>query len=128
VRVELVPASATKGQGISAKVVVCPARRVTLNGVEIELLGEEVVVSGRRTHARTYRHRLHQQIVPVSREPRVIEAAETVSFEARLELPPDAAPTFRANDNNVRWNVIAHVDIPLWPDLHQEQELVVYPS
>lgn len=128
VRLELLPAATTRGETVTVKVTIRPQRRATIRGVNIELLGEEVAVSGSRSHRQTHRACLHRVVLPVGVGERALLAGEDASFEGCVELPPDAAPTFHSTDNKVQWTATAHVDIPAWPDLREERELIVWPS
>jgi hypothetical protein len=42
-----------------------------------------------------------------------------------LHIPAGAMPTFRARNNEVRWFVIMHGEIPNWPDVKSEFEIEV---
>ena len=128
VRVELDPGATSRGQSVRVTITVRPGGGATIDGVNLELEGQEIAVSGSGTNRTTHRHRLHHQALPISEGRRQVAAGEVATFEGQVTLPEDAAPTFRASNNNLRWNVVAHVDIPRWPDLREERELVVYPS
>lgn len=53
---------------------------------------------------------------------------EVRSGTVRLIIPAGAAPTFYASNNQVRWFVVVHGQIPRWPDVRQEFEIEVAPS
>jgi hypothetical protein len=53
---------------------------------------------------------------------------QPVELTCTLQVPADAPPTFRANNNDVRWRVAVHFDIEGWPDLEEFVDVTVMPS
>ncbi len=127
VEIALDPEQTQAGASVELSIRLCPPGPVRLNGVAAKLLGQEVAVSGSGTNKTTHRHTLHSELLQLSKR-RVINAGEEVTLEASITIPEDAAPSFEASDNKVRWTVETDLDIEGWPDLHDEQVLTVYPS
>ena len=62
------------------------------------------------------------------RENLQLSGGEDRELPARLTVLSNAAPTFRASDNEVRWELTVHVDIKGWPNLEESYVVDVHPS
>jgi len=114
------------GEALSVGVAFTPQARIALNEVSAKLVGREVVVRGSGTNKHTYRHTVYESRITLCEE-RVVERGTPVSLEGELALPDDAAPSFRAPDNELRWSVTFEIDVVGWPDWSREWLLEVQP-
>jgi hypothetical protein len=104
-----------------------PRSRIALNEIRATLVGREVVVRGSGTNKHTYRHTLHEQKIVLCEE-QVVEAGTSVSVEGELVIPEEAAPSFRAPDNELRWSITFEIDVAGWADWIREWVLAVQPA
>lgn len=126
VLVAVKPERAAPGEEVSVQLQFSPRSRVQLNRVTARLVGKEVVVSGSGTNRTTHTHELARVERELSGEC-MIHAGEGVDLDATFTVPPDAPLSFHASDNDLRWTVEVHVDIPGWPDWTKDVPLVVAP-
>jgi hypothetical protein len=119
--------AAGPGEAVPVTLSIRPRKDVTLDGIAITLVGEEVAVSGSGTNKTTHRHTLHESTVQVEPPGRIIPAGELHVVTREVRLPSDAAPTFAASDNEVRWELRVHVAVDQWPDWRQTFPLTVRP-
>ena len=101
--------------------------KVRLNRVTATLVGEEIAVSGSGTRKTTHRHVLGTATKEMAAAV-TAEKGQPTELTCTLEIPGDAAPTFRATDNRVQWRVLVHFDVESWPDLEEALELDVLPA
>jgi hypothetical protein len=115
VDVNVEPTDARPGDTVWCAVNFRPQKDVKVASITASLVGEEVVVSGSGTNSTTHTHKLFEQKHELLAQ-RHISAGKEVSLDVELTIPDDAAPTFRAYSNRLKWAVNVHVDIPKWPD------------
>jgi hypothetical protein len=114
------------GEAFPVGVSFTPKGRIALNAVHATLRGREVVVRGSGTNKHTYRHTLYEQKTALCEE-QAVEPGTPVSLEGELVLPDDAAPSFRALDNQLRWSITFEIDVAGWADWNREWVLAVQP-
>lgn len=85
--------------------------------------GREEAIYQRGTNTVTDREEFFSVTFMDTREP-----AEIHSGSARLVVPADALPTFHAPHNRIAWVLRIVGDIPRWPDLDEEFEIMVVPA
>ena len=124
----LEPSAPRAGDAITAHLAFAPARRLKLNAVRMDLICEEIAVSGSGTNTHTHTHRLHESRQDGQVGDGIITAADEAHFQLRFEIPPDAPPSFCASHNEVRWSLKAHVDIDGWPDWDGEEVFALEPQ
>jgi hypothetical protein len=127
VRLTTDPPFAMRGQAIVVRAALVPLDDARLTRVTTTLLGEEIAVSGSGTKKTTHTHKLDAVEAEMSSGMTVTKGQPT-ELTCTLQVPADAAPTFRAPDNKVRWRVIVHFDIDAWPDLEETLEVDILPS
>lgn len=121
------PDVVTRGEAITLHTVLAPKSDLTVNAVSATLVGKEIAVSGSGTRKKTHTHNLCSRRVELGRDLQLAKG-ERHELTGQLKVPKDAAPTFRADDNDVRWEVVVDVDIKDWPDFEQVREIEVHPS
>jgi hypothetical protein len=124
---EVEPTSASRGERVTARIRLRPSAELTVREVWLELAGCEESAFGEGEHRRV-------EVRELFRERRVVAHAEVLSahtprvFEASFRVPGDAAPTFEAEENHVRWHVVAGVELAGWGGLREERAVTVEPS
>ena len=121
------PTQVSPGSTFDVGVAMQPPRPTTINHVHVELVGREIAVSGSGTNTTTHRHKLYEVTSDALTQPHRVTPQQPLQVSAKLVIPPNASPSFRATSNSVAWTVIVHVDIPNWPDLCEEHEIIVPP-
>lgn len=124
--VNVSPQTARAGDRVSVQVTLQPRRGVKLTGAKVTLRCQEKAVSGSGTNRTTHGHEVHESEAGLNAPPQ-LEAGQPASFSASLQLPRDAAPSFAAKDNSVRWTLTLHVGIDGWPDWEREYPITVRP-
>jgi len=124
--VNVTPTTARPGDRVSVQITLQPRSSLTLAGAVAVLKGRERAVSGSGTNRTTHTHDLHGQEVGLGAPPQ-LEAGQMASFNASLQVPADAAPTFAAGDNDVKWMVELRIGIAGWPDWEREYPIDVRP-
>lgn len=92
-----------------------PPGAVQINAVTAKVSCQEVAVSGSGTNKTTHRKTLSETELELGGA-RAINADEVVVYEGKASFPEDAAYTFQAPSNSVKWSVFVRVDVPRWPD------------
>lgn len=127
IRLSVEPSATMRGQSIQIRAALDPLSDARMSKVTATLVGDEVAVSGSGTSRTTHTHSLDR----VSEEMAsgiAVKKGQPVELTCSLKVPDHAAPTFRAEDNKVRWQLIVHFDIDAWPDLEERLEIDVLPS
>jgi hypothetical protein len=119
------PADLRAGESVRVRIELQPKSRVHLNGLSLELRGQEVVVSGSGSNATTHKHDLHQRTIELSPGGLELEAGASRAFAGEAAIPLGAAPSFDVRDNAVRWWLVVRADIEGWPDWVEEYVLTV---
>ena len=125
--VRLAPDPARAGEEITVSLSFEPRADVVLKGGRVALSAYERAVSGSGTNRTTHTHQLHASQHELPLTGRTVGAGHPIALQQKVALPSDAAPTFRAEDNDVSWAVLLHVEIEGWPDWETEIPLAVRP-
>lgn len=129
VDVELSDARPAPGEELECRVHMDPPDEVELNQITCDLMGYERAQSGHGTDSTTYNQTIHQEeIIPDDSVSTTLRASDAPTFAARFRLPESAPYSFNASDNDVKWRLEVHVDIPGWPDWNHEEPLLVRPA
>ena len=128
VDVHLDPGDASPGETVRCRVEMEPPSTVTLNEVTVRLHGHEKVVSGSGTNETTYTHTVHDEETTISRSKQATIRSGRRTFRTSLALPSSAPFSFYARDNQMRWDVEVHVDVPNWPDWVHTDLVTVRPG
>lgn len=127
IRLSVDSPAAARGQLVVLRASFVPQDKVRLNRVTATLVGEESAVSGSGTRKTTHKHVLGTATKEVAAAV-TAEKGQPTELTCTLEIPGDAAPTFRATDNRVQWRVIVSFDVESWPDLEEVLEIDVLPT
>jgi hypothetical protein len=125
--VRVAPNPAKPGDAIRVHIACEPRTALALAASKVTLKCVERVVSGSGTNRTTHTHTVHESERSLDVAGRTVEAGQPLSLQATVELPPDAAPTFVADDNAPRWTVATTIGIEGWPDWEHEYPLTVGP-
>lgn len=115
------------GHTVEVRARLDPKKDRTINAATAVLRGREIVISGKGSDRRVHMHEVYSREVALSGS-RELTAGKRATLEAEIELPDDAPYTFTSKHNEVAWDVRVSVDIPSWPDWHEEHKLVVWPA
>jgi hypothetical protein len=122
------PNPARPGERVNVQVLAEPNVELTLEGGHLRLIGRESVVSGSGTNRTTHKYDVYQFEHPLALDGRCVQAGETLAVNETLTIPEDAAPTFVASDNELKWTIHIRLGIKGWPDWEQEYPLTVRPQ
>ena len=89
----------------------------------VKLLGEEEAVYRRGTSTYTDTKTFFEETLFSTHDVFEMESGET-----ETELPGQTMHSFHASNNKIRWSLVIHGDIPLWPDVHQKFEIALQPA
>ncbi|MEO1618781.1 MAG: hypothetical protein AAFV88_23220 [Planctomycetota bacterium] len=127
VETELLTHQLTPGESILARLSFEPRRRVTVNAITAKLSGSEVCVSGSGSNRTTHRNEFYDE-TRVLENATVLEAGVGKTFELEFPVPGDAPYSFDLPDNDLKWSIDLHVDIPRWPDWKRSLSFQVVPG
>jgi len=88
----------------------------------LKLLGEEEAVYRRGTSTYTDNKTFFEEVIYSTHDPFEMESGDT-----ELQLPTNTMHTFHASNNKIKWSLVLHGDIALWPDVHQKYEIALLP-
>jgi hypothetical protein len=91
-----------------------------LKKLELTFVGEEAATYRRGTSSHTDRHEF--QKIPVYQTEMIGPIGA-----ASLRIPEDAMHSFKAPNNVIAWKLKFHGDVPRWPDVDVDYEIVVIP-
>lgn len=111
----LEPVETWPGGQVLARLAFTPNSTANVNAITLKLTGEEVVVSGSGTNRTTHTHTFHDQDFQISGAAE-LRAGQPAEFEQMVLIPRNAPYSFDASDNDLRWRLVAHIDIAKWPD------------
>jgi hypothetical protein len=126
--VTLEPNPARAGERVSVRFMVQPRAALTLGESKLRLRCRETVVSGSGTNRTTHTHEVHTSEQSLGLAGRPVQPGEIVSFQETVVVPDEAAPTFVADDNELKWTLAVSIGIPGWPDWEAEYPLTVRPG
>ena len=124
--VNVTPNVARPGDRVAVQVTVQPRASLRLDGASAVLKGVEQAVSGSGSNRTTHTHELFQREVGLGAPPQ-LDAGQMASFSASFELPRDAAYSFAATSNLVKWSLEVKFGIQGWPDWEREFPICVRP-
>jgi hypothetical protein len=84
--------------------------------------GQEAATYRRGTSTSTDRS-IFEKIVAIE----TTEPTDIAAGEATFTMPEFTAPSFDGPNNKITWQVKVHGEIPRWPDVNEEFELIVHP-
>jgi hypothetical protein len=122
-----VPPQVIAGETFSVDVTMKPAKGVTIDGIELEILATEIAVSGSGTSSTTHTHELFKSISTLLTTGHHITPNQPLRVQGLAQIPAGAACSFRSDNNTVKWVAIVHIDVPNWPDLREGKEILVPP-
>jgi hypothetical protein len=92
-----------------------------LKKLTIVFVGEEFATYRRGTNSVTDRFEFAR--VPVFESPAIGPFGS-----AKVSIPADAMHSFKANNNRITWSLKVQGDVPKWPDVEEQYELIVSPK
>ncbi len=101
---------------------------ITIGDIRAVLRGYERAIHGSGTRKTTHTKEFFRQSLSLSEGPERLLALEPRNFTGLLTLPQDAPPSFHSSNNDVRWDLEVHIEIPHWPDWKHSVPLAVKPS
>jgi hypothetical protein len=122
------PNPAKPGDSIRVNILCQPRSTLTLTEGKVVLKGVERVVSGSGSNRTTHTHEVHRSERSLNLQGRTVEASQPLSLQATVEVPRDAALTFVADDNALKWTITTTIGIDGWPDWEHEYPLTVGPG
>ena len=115
------------GEMVEGQALLSAPKPVELRGISLQAEGCEhtSITVHHGKHSTTYvsRHDILQYSQALS-GPCQLPSGD-YSYPFRFQLPPDALPTYKGYHANVRYNVMANADIPMWFDAKQTVEVPV---
>lgn len=127
VQVQLSEKYLTPGSSTNLSLYFSPGGKVKINAVKYILKGEEICTSGSGTNSTTHRHRIHDETVILREEFEVMPGSYN-EFSERISVPDVPAYSFNASDNELKWTLIVHIDIPRYPDWKKTFDLAMVPE
>lgn len=120
------PLLVRRGDEVRIQVVCQPTQEAELVRAVARLEAQEVVTRGSGTDRRTYRHTVHHQETEIALG-RSLPARLPFQVDRTVPIPADAAPSFLARNNALRWTLTVEMDLARWPDWAEERALLVHP-
>ena len=107
---------------------LAPPKAIAIGDIRAVLRGYERAIHGSGTRKTTHTKEFFRQSLSLSEGPERLLALEPRNFTGLLTLPQDAPPSFHSSNNDVRWDLEVHIEIPHWPDWKHSVPLAVKPS
>jgi hypothetical protein len=120
------PPIVRRGAALAVRLAFTPRRSATVERVTFTFTGKESATRGSGKHKNTQSRRLHEETA-TRLENGTIDAGRPVALDISFAIPPDAAPTFDAPSNEVKWSVDVHISLPGRPDWSAELKVAVSP-
>lgn len=114
------------GEALTGLLSIQPRSSLNINQITLLLSARESCVSGSGSNRRTHQHVLFEATEPLAAAA-TIAPGKSANYPFRLQLPDTAAPSLELDDNQLLWSLKVHVDIPRWPDWHNEKSFAVIP-
>ncbi|OYP38186.1 hypothetical protein [Rhodopirellula sp. MGV] len=124
---ELVDDFVTPGENAKVKLSFQPRRNVSINQISATLTGAEVCVSGSGSNRTTHRHQFFESKHELLSET-TLQAGNRREFDLAIPIPGDAPYSFDLSDNDLKWTIKLHIDLPRWPDWSRELNVHVLPN
>ncbi|MEO1483162.1 MAG: hypothetical protein AAFU77_13730 [Myxococcota bacterium] len=122
------PDQVSPGEVCPIRIAFTPNASGTINGVKVTLTGKERATAGSGTNRRTKSHVLGTVEVEDSAAAHMrLLPGKPVESRLDVQIPQDAALSFYASDNSVKWEIAVRVDIPGWPDWLEKRDVIVVP-
>lgn len=91
--------------------------------LRIGLVGEEIARYRRGTDTVTVNETFAELVFCDTTDTEIMRAGA-----ASIVVPPDVMHSFKANSNEVQWKLKVQGDIPKWPDIDDEFNMVIWPA
>lgn len=117
------PRTVLPGSSFVAELTLDASRPIPINAIDMSLTGVERSRIGDGNQAiRSMRQLIHLK-ARVSGE-RTLPAGKT-EWRSRFELPASLPPTYEGGRAGIEYSLLAHIDIPWWPDRTAQFVVVV---
>lgn len=128
VDVHLSSPDATPGERIRCRVSMETSGTVDLNEITVRLhCYEKVVETDMSKDDHVYTHTVHDETTSIQSSQQATLRGGKRTFKTDIELPDSAPFSFHAEDNELKWDMEVHVDVPNWPDWMHVEPLTVQP-
>ena len=124
IQVSLQPTSVAPGAAVEGQCVFTPKRTSQINGIYWTVSCTEECSSGSGSSRQTHRNDLISQRHELS-GPMTGKAGQAQQFTLSYQLPKNAAPSLKLQDNEIQWTSELRIDIPKWPDFVKKLPFVV---
>lgn len=125
VTAEVEPRFVRAGESFRVKIFCHPKQEAELRSVIAHLKAKEKVGRGSGDNKRSYKQVVHEQESEIALGRRLARRMPA-QLEGKVDVPPDAPPTFLAHRNELRWTLTVQMDIARWPDWTKTQEIVIH--
>ena len=122
--IELSPVVVKPGEEVVVGLDFRPRKAILVREIRLRLVHRESATTGSGERRSTQHHDTVVVSTQVAFE-QMLAGGESFSASRALHLPPDAALTFLAPDNRLRWMVQLDLDIDDWPDLVESHPIRV---
>jgi len=125
VTLEVEPRFVRTGDSLQVKITCQPNQEAELQSVVAHLKAEEKVRRSSGKRKRSYKQVVYEQETEIALGRRLARDMPS-QIEGKVDVPPDAPPTFLAPRNELRWTLTLRMDIARWPDWTGKREIVVH--
>jgi hypothetical protein len=102
---------------------ILTGRSDRITHLTIHLEGREEATYRRGTNTVTDKSVFYRQQIADT-----VKAYEIASGGGKLSIPPRTMHTFAARNNKIVWEIQIRGEIPKWPDVNEQLEIVVLPA
>jgi hypothetical protein len=124
--VNVSPRVVRPGGSILCTVRVFPGDATEISSIEATLIAQELAYGSDIDGPTRSCIEIHRTTIVMATARRLASSAPE-TFDARVEIPPDAPGSFESAHNRVDWEVRVTVHVPRFPPLDQQLGLVVHP-
>lgn len=113
--------------GMQYQLFVSQSGHLKLKSLELFLVCEEEATYRQGTNTRTETREVFRQSM-FRRNDFEIRPGEPFETECSLVVPEGAMHSFKANHNQIHWNVVVSGDVANWPDVERSFPVIVHPA
>lgn len=103
-----------------------PRTALTVNAITVRIRGRERCVKGSGKHRSTRRHMLFEKTTTIDGEHK-LTAGQPHTVKTTVQLPDTTAYSIDLSDNDIKWEALVRIDIPLFPDWTEKIKLEMVP-
>lgn len=121
---KVTPQEILPGEEFAVSVGFRPQSNGLINKIGFTIIGTEIVSSGSGSNRKTYRKVVFRKAVSLKGNCD-FRAGKYLYEEGKCIIPADAGPSFKSNNNEIKWSVVTHIDIDSWPDWKESRPILV---